>query len=77
MAIPSVKIAVVTGANKGIGFSITKKLAENQNMVVILTARDESNGKDAVKKLGKDNVVFHQLDITNDKSVETLAQYIK
>lgn len=42
--------AVVTGVNKGIGFEICKQLASN-GVVVILTARNEKLGNEAVHKL--------------------------
>ncbi|KAI3727591.1 hypothetical protein L6452_16208 [Arctium lappa] len=43
------KRVVVTGGNKGIGFEICRRLADE--VVVILTARDEERGVDAVTKL--------------------------
>ncbi|WVZ03994.1 hypothetical protein V8G54_024800 [Vigna mungo] len=58
--------AVVTGANKGIGFAICKQLASNC-FTVLLTAKDEKRGVEAVEKLKElglpGHVVFHQLDV--------------
>ncbi|MCL7024109.1 hypothetical protein MKW94_002727 [Papaver nudicaule] len=57
--------AVVTGANKGIGLEIVRQLA-TKGVTVVLTARDEKRGLDAVSLLvqsGLENVVFHQLDV--------------
>ncbi|WOG85858.1 hypothetical protein DCAR_0105051 [Daucus carota subsp. sativus] len=71
--------AVVTGGNKGIGFEICKKLAAN-DIRVILTARNEKNGREAVEKLessGFPDVVFHQLDITDPASIAALASYVE
>lgn len=73
--------AVVTGANKGIGFGICKQLVSN-GITVVLTARDEKRGLEAVEKLKEfgvsdDQVVFHQLDVTDPKSIESLANFIK
>ena len=41
------KIALVTGANKGIGFEACRQLAKN-GFKVILTSRDEKKGKKAL-----------------------------
>ncbi|XP_052729908.1 (+)-neomenthol dehydrogenase isoform X2 [Vigna angularis] len=74
------RCAVVTGANKGIGFEICKQLLSN-GVTVVLTARDEKRGIEAVEKLKEfdvsDQVVFHQLDVTDPKSIESLANFIK
>jgi len=58
------KVAVVTGANKGIGFEIAKKLGA-AGCKTILAARNTELGKAAtleLKSLGYD-VEFRQLDI--------------
>ncbi|KAL3743077.1 hypothetical protein ACJRO7_018388 [Eucalyptus globulus] len=73
------RIAVVTGANKGIGFKICKQLASN-GVFVVLTARDVNKGEDAIEKLasiGISNVVFHPLDVVDGTSVYSLADFIK
>ncbi|XP_039166564.1 salutaridine reductase-like [Eucalyptus grandis] len=73
------RIAVVTGANKGIGFEICKQLASN-GVFVVLTARDVNKGDDAIEKLasiGISNVVFHPLDVVDGTSVYSLADFIK
>jgi NAD(P)-dependent dehydrogenase (short-subunit alcohol dehydrogenase family) len=66
------RIAVVTGANRGIGLEICRQLAQ-AGMHVILTARDEAKGKAAAKKLG---VESHQLDVDSDLSVEAFARWL-
>ncbi|KAB1199009.1 Salutaridine reductase [Morella rubra] len=73
------RIAVVTGANKGIGFEISKQLASN-GVRVILTARDVKRGNEAVEKLkaaGFSDVIFHQLDVTDPASSSSLADFIR
>ncbi|KAK7830418.1 salutaridine reductase [Quercus suber] len=73
------RIAVVTGANKGLGFEISKQLASN-GVRVILAARDVRRGNEAVEKLkdaGYSDVVFHQLDLTDYASISSLADFIK
>ncbi|XP_046492056.1 carbonyl reductase [NADPH] 1-like [Neodiprion pinetum] len=73
------RIAVVTGANKGIGYAIVKDLCREFDGVVYLTSRNEERGQAAVNKLKKDgfNPKFHQLDITDDSSVERFREYLK
>ncbi|XP_045800303.1 (+)-neomenthol dehydrogenase-like [Trifolium pratense] len=74
------RYALVTGANKGIGYGICKKLASS-GVMVVLTARNEKRGLDAVEKLKElglsDFVVFHQLDVTDPTSVTSLAEFMK
>ncbi|KAK7815440.1 (+)-neomenthol dehydrogenase [Quercus suber] len=73
------RIAVVTGANKGIGYGICQQLASN-GIKVVLTARDVRRGNEAVGKLktaGYSDVVFHQLDVTDPVSVSSLVDFIK
>ncbi|KAH7578367.1 hypothetical protein JRO89_XS01G0373200 [Xanthoceras sorbifolium] len=76
---PTKRIAVVTGANKGIGLEICRQLASN-GVVVILTARDNKRGHEAIKTLhdsGFSDVFFHQLDLMDPSSVGSLANFIK
>ncbi|KAJ3670267.1 hypothetical protein LUZ60_010591 [Juncus effusus] len=73
------KIAVVTGANKGIGLEICKQLLE-RGVKVVLTARDENRGQIAVKRLqqlGAENIEFHQLDIADSASIASLKEFIE
>ena len=73
------KVAIVTGSNKGIGYAIVRGLCKQFNGHVYVTARNEALGKAAVAELEKEGVkpYFHQLDITDEASVERLATYIK
>ncbi|KAJ7962345.1 (+)-neomenthol dehydrogenase [Quillaja saponaria] len=74
------RFAVVTGANKGIGFGICKQLASN-GVIVVLTARDERKGLEAVQKMKEfglsDHVIFHQLDVANPASIASLEHFIQ
>ncbi|KAJ4719147.1 (+)-neomenthol dehydrogenase [Melia azedarach] len=75
------KYAVVTGSNKGIGLETVRQLASN-GITVVLTARDENKGLDAVEKLKASGlshhlVLFHKLDVTDPQSILSLAQFIK
>src|SRR5271168_3535876 len=64
------KIALVTGANKGIGFETVRQLAK-AGVHVILTARDAAKGAAAVQKLKGEglDVEALTLDVTNPASI--------
>jgi NAD(P)-dependent dehydrogenase (short-subunit alcohol dehydrogenase family) len=68
------KHALVTGANKGIGFAIAKGLAE-QGMTVWMGARDPVRGEKAVAKLRDDGLDVRLLviDVADDTSVRQAA----
>ena len=72
------KVAIVTGANKGLGFAIVRKLCKEFSGDVYLTARNEELGKVAVAKLEAEGLRprFHQLDITSTESIESLKHHI-
>ncbi|KAI5428762.1 (+)-neomenthol dehydrogenase [Lathyrus oleraceus] len=74
------RCAVVTGSNKGIGFETVKILASN-GIKVVLTARDEKKGNEAIEKLKEfglsDNAMFHQLDVTDPTSITSLVDFVK
>lgn len=72
------KIALVTGANRGIGFEACRQLAKN-GFKVILTSRDEKKGKNASERLknGGLDIVYHQLDVANEKSVKDVFDHVK
>ena len=74
-----VRYAVVTGSNKGIGLETVRQLA-SKGVKVVLTARDEKKGLEAVQKLKDsglpDLVLFHRLDVGNPASITSLADFI-
>ncbi|KAK4418667.1 (-)-isopiperitenone reductase [Sesamum alatum] len=74
------RYAVVTGANKGIGFEICRQLV-SEGIMVILTARNEKRGiaaQERLKEFGLSaNVVFHQLDVLDPASIASLVEFIK
>ncbi|KAF7017340.1 hypothetical protein CFC21_030799 [Triticum aestivum] len=78
-SLPNTRVAVVTGGNKGIGFEVCRQLASG-GIAVVLTARDEMRGGEAVERLnalGLSHVVFHQLEITDASSAAALAGFLK
>jgi NAD(P)-dependent dehydrogenase (short-subunit alcohol dehydrogenase family) len=70
------KTALVTGANKGIGFETARQLAQ-QGFTVWVGARDRGRGEAAVNELDRDgDVRFVELDVTDDDSVRAAAARI-
>jgi len=66
------KIALITGANKGIGFETAKQLAQ-KGFYVYIGSRNPENGLQAVEKLkalNLTNVESIQLNVTDDNSVK-------
>jgi NAD(P)-dependent dehydrogenase (short-subunit alcohol dehydrogenase family) len=72
------RIAVVTGANRGIGLEIVRQLARN-GLKVYLTARNPEKGEKATKSLEVEGlaVVFHQLDVTDGESIDRFADFLQ
>ncbi|TDD63573.1 SDR family NAD(P)-dependent oxidoreductase [Actinomadura rubrisoli] len=66
-------IALVTGANKGIGREIAAQLAE-RGLTVVLAARSKDRGDKAAAELGLQTVV---MDVTDPASVRDAALRIK
>ncbi len=71
-------MAVVTGANKGLGLGIVRQLAKD-GITVVLTARDATRGNVALESLksqGLHNVNFHPLDVASQESILALAEWL-
>jgi NAD(P)-dependent dehydrogenase (short-subunit alcohol dehydrogenase family) len=71
------KIALVTGANRGIGFEIVKQLAK-RGFEVILSSRDPHKGQAAVERLAKEGLqaTYLPLDVSNPESIQALARAV-
>jgi NAD(P)-dependent dehydrogenase (short-subunit alcohol dehydrogenase family) len=72
------RIAVVTGANRGIGLETVRQLARSR-IRTILTCRNPDKGKAAAKVLTDEGleVLFHPLDVTSETSVKSLGELIR
>ena len=68
-------VALITGANKGIGLQIAKDLA-SQGLIVLLGSRDLAAGVAAARGIGSDAHGI-QLDVTNPTSIAAAATRIK
>jgi NAD(P)-dependent dehydrogenase (short-subunit alcohol dehydrogenase family) len=72
------KIALVSGATKGIGEEVVRQLSQ-KNIVVLIGARELAKGKAIAKELQDDGMDAHaiKLDVTDQASVDGAAQFIK
>ena len=70
-------VAVVTGANRGLGLETARQLAK-RDLRVIITSRNPSKGEAALEKLLAEelDVVFHVLDVASESSVAELGAFI-
>lgn len=68
------KIALVTGAYKGLGFEWCRQLGK-QGYKVILTARDSEKAQEAAKLLNEQELVIYPkaLEVTDEKQIEEIA----
>ncbi len=71
------KVALITGANKGIGFETARQLGQ-QGIKVLVGARDETRGKEAEAKLKGEGIdaEFIRLDLGDAKTHDDAVKYI-
>ena len=69
-------VALITGANRGIGLETARQLGQ-QGLVVVLGARDEAKGAAASAELRKQDIDAHavKLDVTSKDDVDRLAAF--
>ncbi len=72
------KIALVTGANKGIGLETARQLAE-QNITVLLGARDRARGEAAARALAAQKLDVHaiEIDVNNTDSIQKAVAQVQ
>jgi NAD(P)-dependent dehydrogenase (short-subunit alcohol dehydrogenase family) len=75
---PSKKIAIVTGGNRGIGLEIARQLMK-EDVFVVLGSRDLAKGEKAAADIKgrKSNVVAYQLDVNDTKSVRRFVEQVE
>ncbi len=71
------KIALITGANRGIGFETARQLGK-LGIKILVGARNAESGNEAVAKLKSEGIAaeFVQLDVDDAQTHATAAQYI-
>ncbi|WP_342416526.1 SDR family oxidoreductase [Paenibacillus sp. FSL R10-2782] len=71
------KIALVTGANKGIGFEVARQLGQ-QGITVLVGARTKSKADEAASKLQVEGIqaIGVQLEVTNAEHIAELVHFI-
>lgn len=68
-------VALVTGANTGVGFQVAKALADN-GYIVYVGARDLQKGEAAASEIGTNTKAIH-LDITDTASINEAVAKIR
>ena len=68
------RVALVTGANRGIGLEVARQLA-GRGYTIILGSRDPQKGEKVAARLAEEglSILPRQLDVSDDESVEELA----
>lgn len=71
------RIALITGASRGIGLEIGKQLLSH-GFTVIFTSRNMLIGRPLVNELRKEHKTawFHQLDVTEEESIRDMVEYV-
>jgi NAD(P)-dependent dehydrogenase (short-subunit alcohol dehydrogenase family) len=69
------RIALVTGANQGVGFQVAKALVTN-GVTVLVGSRNFERGEAAAKDIGPGAIAL-QLDVTDRVSIATAADRIR
>ncbi|WP_226002273.1 SDR family oxidoreductase [Paenibacillus sp. BJ-4] len=74
----SEKTALITGANKGIGYEAARQLG-SLGFTILLGSRNEQSGREAVAKLANEGIEARLtlLDVTNQATIGSAAHQIK
>jgi NAD(P)-dependent dehydrogenase (short-subunit alcohol dehydrogenase family) len=72
------KVALITGANRGIGLEIARHLGR-QGMTVLVRARDAGRGREAAEQLRSEgiNAYLIPLDVTSQAPIDQAARRIE
>ena len=72
---PHSRIALITGANQGVGLQVAKELAA-AGVTVLVGSRNLAKGEAAATQIGPGATAF-QLDVTDDASIAAAAERIR
>ncbi len=72
------RVALITGANKGIGLEIARQLGR-QGITVLLGAREKARGQESAEKLRAEGIDARSvpLDVTRQESIDGAARRIE
>lgn len=72
------RVAIVTGANRGIGFEISRQLAKH-GAHVLVTARSAAKAAGACQRLKDEGfeAAYHPCDVSDTTSVQMLRDFVK
>lgn len=72
------KVALITGANKGIGYEVARQLGQ-QSIIVIVGARDGTKGAQAAEKLRAEGAEARavKLDVTDAATIAATKQFVE
>ncbi len=73
------RIVLVTGANRGIGFEICRQFARLENYRVVLSAREEQKGRQAIAALADEGLKaqFLQLDVASPAAINHASVWLQ
>jgi NAD(P)-dependent dehydrogenase (short-subunit alcohol dehydrogenase family) len=72
---PDNRIALVTGANQGVGLQVAKELVAN-GVTVLVGSRNLERGEEAAREVGPGAIAL-QIDVTDGKSIAAAAERIR
>ncbi|MEO8882781.1 MAG: SDR family NAD(P)-dependent oxidoreductase [Devosia sp.] len=72
---PNKRVALVTGANQGVGLQVARELVAN-GVTVLVGSRNFERGEAAAKEIGEGAIAL-QLDVTDQASITAAAERIR
>jgi NAD(P)-dependent dehydrogenase (short-subunit alcohol dehydrogenase family) len=72
------KVALITGANKGLGLEMARQLGRT-GVTVVVAARDPAKGEAAIRKLREDGLYAHlvKLDVTDQADHQAAYEFLE